>query len=141
MPGVQDAIAHSHSGTYQTKLQIVEEQSNSLFKIRSRGCVLHDGSLDIQGYISVSAIFISSGWQIVSACLGVVEFNERHTGVNIACAVQFMICEYNISQAAAMALVHDQASNMTVAGRELESSLPNFSSAVCAAHRIQNSLK
>ena len=30
---------------------------------------------------------------------------------------------------------------MTVAGRELESSLPNFSSAVCAAHRIQNSLQ
>ena len=93
------------------------------------------------GYISGSAIFISSGWQIVSVCLGGVEFNERHTGVNIASAVQSMICEYNISQAAAVALVHDQASNMTVAGRELENSLPNFSSVVCAAHRIQNSLK
>ena len=30
---------------------------------------------------------------------------------------------------------------MTVAGRELDSSLPNFSSVVCAAHRNQNSLK
>ena len=122
----------------------MQEQGDLLFKIRSRGCVLDDGSLDIQGtdgYISVSAIFILSGWQIVSVRLSVVQFNERHTGVNIASAVQSMICEYNISQAAAVALVHGQASNMTVAGRDLENSLPNFSSVVCAVHRIQNSLK
>ena len=47
------------------------------------------------------------------------EMSERHTGENIATCLRQACVEWSISEGLIVALVHDNASNMTVASREL----------------------
>ena len=87
-------------------------------------------------YISLMAHFITPDWQMVSCVLATSPFPGHHTGVNIADKLKEIVSSYDLETSCLIALVHDQGSNMELAGELLEKEII-CESLSCAAHRLQ----
>ncbi|XP_019851990.1 PREDICTED: zinc finger BED domain-containing protein 1-like [Amphimedon queenslandica] len=88
-------------------------------------------------YISLTAHFIDSDWQLVSCVLGSSPFPGHHTGSHIYEKLKDITHAFGFQQHSQLvALVHDAASNMVLSGEILEERL-ECASVCCAAHRLQ----
>ena len=67
-----------------------------------------------EAYLTVTAHYIDDNWRMVSRVLPTREIPKRHTGVNIASRLQTVAKEWNIPDDHIVAIVHDNAANMTV---------------------------
>ena len=88
-----------------------------------------------QGYITVTAHFISDGWELCSKVLLTREMGERHTGVNISERLLEAAKEWGITDERVSGLVRDNAAN-AILGADL-TGWPHFG---CAAHTLQLSV-
>lgn len=73
---------------------------------------------------------------MVSCVLATSPFPGHHTGVTIADKLKEIVSSYDLETSRLIALVHDQGSNMELAGELLEKEI-NCESLSCAAHRLQ----
>ena len=83
-----------------------------------------------QGYITVTAHFISDNWKFCSRVLLTKEMGKRHTGINISERLLEAAKEWGITDEHVSGLVRDNAAN-AVLGADL-TGWPHFG---CAAHR------
>ena len=88
-----------------------------------------------QGYITVTAHFISDDWKFCSWVLLTREMGERHTGINISERLLGAAKEWGITDEHVSGLVRDNAAN-AVLGADL-TGWPHFG---CAAHTLQLSV-
>ena len=88
-----------------------------------------------QGYITVTAHFISDSWELCSRVLLTREMRERHTGVNISKTLLEAAKEWGITDERVSGLVRDNAAN-AILGADL-TGWPHFG---CAAHTLQLSV-
>jgi hypothetical protein len=68
-----------------------------------------------QGYITLTVHWIDGKWQLHNKVLFTAEMSERHTAVNIADRLTQGCAEWGIADTRVVAVVHDNASNMTAA--------------------------
>ncbi|XP_069140012.1 E3 SUMO-protein ligase ZBED1-like [Argopecten irradians] len=88
-------------------------------------------SVAVQGYISLTAHYITSKeWKLQSCLLAVRLVEDRHTGVNIAKHVRELTSEFGIKSVSAICT--DNAANMEVAARAAD-----IPSVKCFAHTLQ----
>ena len=85
-----------------------------------------------EAYLTVTAHYIDDNWRMVSRVLQTHEMPERHTGINIASRLQTVAKEWNIPDDHIVAIVHDNAANMTVAVEEL-----GWDDVSCFGHTLQ----
>ena len=86
----------------------------------------------IQSYLTVTAHYITSDWKLESKVLQTREMPERHTALNIAEKLRDSIKEWKIDEERVSAIVHDNASNITLAVQNL-----GWQSVPCFAHTLQ----
>ena len=89
----------------------------------------------ISGHITVTAHFISDGWELCSLVLLAREMGEHHTGVNISERLLEAAKEWGITDEHVSGLVKDNAANV-ILGTDL-TGWPHFG---CAAHTLQLSV-
>ena len=88
-------------------------------------------------YLSLTMHFVDSSWDMISCVLATAPFPEHHTTVNIVDKVKQVVEKYNIEINRLLAVVHDQCSNMQLAGEMLCELSENCQSLSCSAHRLQ----
>ena len=86
----------------------------------------------VQSYLTVTAHYITSDWKLESKVLQTREMPERHTALNIAERLRDSIKEWKIDEERVSAIVHDNASNITLAVQNL-----GWQSVPCFAHTLQ----
>ena len=70
-------------------------------------------------YLSLTMHFVDSSWDMILCALATAPFPEHHTAVNIVDKVKQVVEEYNIDINCLLAVVHNQCSNMQLAGEML----------------------
>ena len=85
-----------------------------------------------KSYTTLTVHWINEKWELQRKVLFTKEMSERHTGENIAICLRQACVEQGISEGYIVALVHDNASNMTVPSREL-----GWESVPCVSHILQ----
>ena len=70
-------------------------------------------------YTTLTVHWINESWELQSKVLFTKEISERHTGENIAAYLKQACVYWGIPEEFIVALVHDNASNITSAAREL----------------------
>ena len=93
-------------------------------------------SLATQSYISATAHFITSEWEISSCVLQTLHFPDSHSGVHISEKWMEICSNFSISNDKVVAIVHDQGSNMQASFRMLRDKL-EWASVNCTAHTLQ----
>ena len=88
-------------------------------------------------YLSLTMHFVDSSWDMISCILATALFPEHHTAVNIVDKVKQVMEEYDIEINRLLAIVHDQCSNMQLAGEMLCEESGNCQSLSCSAHCLQ----
>ena len=86
----------------------------------------------VQSYLTVTAHYITSDWKLESKILQTCEMPEMHTALNIAERLRDSIKEWKIDEERVSAIVHDNASNITLAVQNL-----GWQSVPCFAHTLQ----
>ncbi|KAJ2940863.1 hypothetical protein O0L34_g9489 [Tuta absoluta] len=114
--------------------QVTEQAKNKIADALSV-CLTTDGwtSDNQNSFIGVTAHFIvssSSGAHIESILLGCIEYDDRHTGVNICEFLKSMMLEWKIDNRIS-AIVSDNAANVCLAVR-----LGNWCHIPCFAHTL-----
>ena len=74
---------------------------------------------------------------MVTCVLATLPFPEHHTADNIVEKVQQVMADYNLDKRNLLSVVHDQCSNMDLAGAKLHEETGNCQSYSCAAHLLQ----
>ena len=82
------------------------------------------------GYISLTGHYIDQNWKLCAKTLASRRMEDRHTGKNIAQAINEIRQDFKIGKVGC--LVTDNAANMSVAAKEA-----NFDHAGCFAHTLQ----
>ena len=90
----------------------------------------------MEAYMSVTAHFITPGWEIQSCVLATKPFPERHTGRNIADSTVQVTRSFNIGDEKVKAVVHDTAANAELSGKIMSESF-GWENVDCAAHKLQ----
>ena len=93
-------------------------------------------SLATQSYISATAHFITSEWELSSCVLQTLHFPESHTGVHISEKLKEICSNFNVPYGKVVAVVHDQGSNIQASLRILHDD-SGWASVNCAAHTLQ----
>ena len=93
-------------------------------------------SVATRSYITVTAHFVSSSWELKTCLLQTTNFPENHTADHICEKLQEILSNFNVSCSKVVAIVHDQGSNMQCCGRRMKSEF-GWESMNCAAHLIQ----
>lgn len=93
-------------------------------------------SVATQSYITVTAHFISSNWELKTCLLQTANFPENHTADNIFEKLQEILSNFHVSCNKVVSVVHDQGSNMQACARLMKSEF-GWESVNCAAHLIQ----
>jgi hypothetical protein len=86
------------------------------------------------GYLSVIVSFITSDWKFVRFVLSNRHLDDRHTGKNIADAINKTMQEFGLASAKPT-YVTDEGANMKCAGHILK-----FPRAPCVAHKIDSAI-
>ena len=89
-------------------------------------------------YISITAHFITTSWEMVHCVLATSPFPDHHTALNIVEKLKQIVSSYGVQvdKGRLIALVHDQGSNMQLTGEILKEEI-GCESLSCAAHRLQ----
>ena len=87
----------------------------------SRAAITTDGwtSRATESYVTITSVHITPEWKLQSFVLQTRAMPDSHTGSNIAAVITEALAEWGIPNRPP--LVTDNASNMTVAGKELQS--------------------
>ena len=93
-------------------------------------------SVATQSYITVTAHFISSNWDLKTCLLQTANFPENHTADNIYEKLKEILSNFHVSCDKVVSVVHDQGSNMQACARLMKSEF-GWESVNCAAHLIQ----
>ena len=88
-------------------------------------------------YLSLTCHFITSRWNMVTCVLATSPFPEHHTADNIVKKVKQVMADHGLEKKHLLSVVHDQCSNMELAGDKLHKETGNCQSYSCAAHRLQ----
>ncbi|XP_019862344.1 PREDICTED: uncharacterized protein LOC109590949 [Amphimedon queenslandica] len=72
-----------------------------------------------ESYTTLTILWINKNWELINKVLFTKEPSERHTGIDIANCLRDGCVEWGISEEHITAIVHDNASNMMAASREL----------------------
>ena len=88
-----------------------------------------------ESYTTLTVHWINESWELQSKVLFTKEMSERHTGENIAAYLKQACVHWGIPEEFIVAPVHDNASNITSAAREL-----GWESLPCVAHTLQLSV-
>ena len=86
----------------------------------------------VQSYLTVTAHYITSDWKLESKVLKTCEMSERHTALNIAEKLRDSRSEWKIDEERVSAIVHHNASNITLAVQNL-----GWQSMPCFAYTLQ----
>ena len=84
---------------------------------------------------SLTMHFVDSSWDMISCILATASFPKHHTAV--VDKVKQVMEEYNLEINSLLAIVHDQCSNMWLAGEMLCKESENCQSLSCSAHHLQ----
>ena len=71
---------------------------------------------DIWTYITVTAQFFSSSWELKTCLLQTTNFPENHTVDNICEKLQEILSNFNVSCSKVVSVVHNQGSSMQCCG-------------------------
>ena len=93
-------------------------------------------SVATQAYITVTAHFVSSTWELKTCLLQTMNFPENHTAQNIEDKLKEILSNFEIGLEKIVAVVHDQGSNMQTCFRNLKNEY-GWESIKCAAHCLQ----
>ena len=88
-------------------------------------------------YLSLTTHFVDSSWEMISCVLATAPFPEHRIAVNIVEKVKQVTKEYDLEIDRLLAVVHDQCSNMQLAGEMLCEESGNCQSISCAMHHLQ----
>ena len=88
-------------------------------------------------YLSLTMHFVDNSWDMISCVLAIAPFPDHHTAVNIVEKVKQVMEVCNLEINRLLAVVHDQCSNMQLAGEMLCEESGNCQSLSCSAHRLQ----
>ena len=80
---------------------------------------------------------IDDSWNIISIVLATAPFPEHHTAANIVSKVKQVMEEFHLEVDRLLAVVHDQCSNMQLAGEMFKEECENCQNISCRAHRLQ----
>jgi hypothetical protein len=103
-------------------------------------------TLSSEAYLGLTIHYVDENWVLRRFLLDIIPFKTRHTGVNMASAINDVLCEFNLVDKT-LALTTDNESAMVVCGRtlskEFEQALNNFSfnHYRCSAHILNLAAK
>src|SRR4051812_9723732 len=104
-------------------------------------------TLSSEAYLGLTIHYIDENWTLRHFLLDIIPFKIRHTGINMASAINSVLSEFNLV-GKALALTTDNESAMLVCGRrlseEFERALDNnisFSHYRCSAHILNLAAK
>jgi hypothetical protein len=104
-------------------------------------------TLSSEAYLGLTIHYIDENWTLRRFLLDIIPFKTRHTGINMASAINSVISEFNLVSKA-LALTTDNESAMVVCGRrlseEFEKALDDntsFSHYRCSAHILNLAAK
>ena len=103
---ISSIIQHKHQ---QGRKELVDILSKNACSVALTTDIWTSTALD--AYITVSAHYITSSWEVVCCVLGTKEFPGSHTGVAISEKIIEIVEEFGIKDKIS-AIVHDQAANM-----------------------------
>src|SRR3954465_7914245 len=75
-------------------------------------------TLSSEAYLGLTIHYIDENWNFQRFLLDIIPFKTRHTGINMASAINNILCEFNLVSKA-LALTTDNESAMVVCGRKL----------------------
>ena len=93
-------------------------------------------SAAIDSYLTITAHFRNSDWQLCTRVLTTANMPEHHTAVNIADRLTSTVEEWGIASTQVSALVHDNAANAVNAAELTD--WPNFG---CVGHTLKLAIK
>jgi hypothetical protein len=103
-------------------------------------------TLSSEAYLGLTIHYVDENWVLRRFLLDIIPFEDRHTGINMASAINNVLNEFNLVSKA-LALTTDNESAMVVCGRKLseefERALNNlsFSHYRCSAHILNLAAK
>ena len=133
----QDTVMHSITSKYNTIKDLV------LRKIKSCTAVSFTTDMwtynQMEGYMTVTAHFISEDWRLHSFMLETKVMEVSHTAANIAERLCEVLEEFEIPAEKRVAVIHDDAANMVLCAKLLydNPSWGNIQGVCCAVHTLQ----
>ena len=95
-------------------------------------------SLANDAYLSLTCHFTTSRWEMVTCVLATPPFPvKHHTASNIVDKIHEVMEDHGLEKKNLLSVVHDQCSNMELAGDKLHQETGNCQSYSCAAHCLQ----
>ena len=94
-------------------------------------------SLAIQSYISATAHFVTSEWELNSCVLQTLHFPESHTGIHVSEKLKEICSNFSVSYDKVVAVVHDHGSNMQASSYRILHDDSGWASVNCTAHTLQ----
>ena len=129
------------TGMIRRKHEVCKERLCEKLKMASSVALTTDiwTSRATQAYITVSAHYITEGWELFAFVLETRGFPERHTGQAISEKLSEIAKNFALTEKVT-AVVHDQAANMELSLEILNRDL-GWESLHCSAHCLQLCLK
>src|SRR5260364_220251 len=81
-------------------------------------------SQNFEAFLGITIYYVDKNWKMRQFLLDIILFTSKHTGVNMADAINELIFEFNI-QDKVLALMTDNESAMIVCGRLIAQELQN----------------
>ena len=75
-------------------------------------------TLSSEAYLGLTIHYVDENWTLQRFLLDIIPFKTRHTGINMATAINNVLCEFNLV-GKALALTTDNESAMIVCNRKL----------------------
>ena len=133
VPSAMHVTGHLEKKYLQTKGTVIE-----MLKEPSHIALTTDiwTSVATQSYITVTAHFVSSNWELRTYLLQTMNFPESHTAENIGDKLKDILSNFGIGFEKIVAVVHDQGSNMQACFRNMKTE-HGWETVKCAAHCLQ----
>lgn len=133
----RDTIMHGLTSKFNTTKEILVKKIQSCTAVSFTTDTWT--SIKSEGYMTVTAHFMSEDWQLHSFVLETKVLEESHTATNIKERLSEVMEEFKIPGEKRVAVVHDNAANMVLC-TELISNDPSWGNAKgvrCAGHTLQ----
>jgi len=133
----RDTVMHVITNKYNTTKQVLLEKLESCTAVSFTTDIWTSNQMD--GYMTVTAHFISKDWQLHAFVLETKVLEVSHTAANIAERLGEVMEEFEIPAEKRVAVVHDNAANMVLCAQQLSQnpSWGNVQGVRCAGHTLQ----
>ncbi|KAK1904419.1 Zinc finger BED domain containing protein 1, partial [Dissostichus eleginoides] len=133
----RDTVMHAIKNKYNTTKQVLLEKLKACTAVSFTTDTWTSNQMD--GYMTVTAHFISQEWQLHSFVLETKVLEVSHTAANIAERLGEVMEEFGIPPEKRVAVVHDNAANMVLCAQQLSQnpSWGNVQGIRCAGHTLQ----